>query len=130
MGKGWAKGLTAASDARVAHAAEAHRGRTYVRRTPPELRRVTPRRTLAIGWSPAMAYVVGLIATDGRLIDNGRSIAFTTNDRQLADTFLTCLGRPIKYSVARTRVGNDLYRVMFSDAQLYRWLMSIGLTPR
>ncbi len=129
VGKGWAKGLTASTDPRVARAASAHRGRRYVRRTPPELRRFPP-RTLPLEWSPKMAYVVGLIATDGCLIDNGRTISFTTNDRQLAQTFLSCLGRPLAYGTSRTRIGNPVFRVQMGDVELYRWLQSVGLTPR
>src|SRR5437879_12109954 len=69
MGKGWAKGLTAATDPRIARAAAAHRGKQYVRRTPPELCRwpVFGLTTLPLAWSDDMAYIVGLTATDGCL---------------------------------------------------------------
>ena len=67
MGKGWAKGLTAKTDARVARMAEGHRGKLYVRRTP--LGRlgwlVRTATTLPLAWSDPMAYIVGLTATDG-----------------------------------------------------------------
>lgn len=129
MGKGWAKGLTAGTDIRVRRAAEAHRGKTYVRRTHPEpgTARSAPVR---LGWSSAMAYAVGLIATDGCLYNDGRHISFTTNDRQLAETLLSCLGRRSVYGTSRTRIGNLLYRVQIGDVGLYRWLQTLGLTPR
>ena len=130
MGKDWSKGLTAATDARVARSAERHRGMIYRPRTSTEAATRTGARTLALAWSPTMAYVVGLIATDGCLVGDRRHIAFTTNDRQLADTFLRCLGRPLRYGTARTAAGNELFRVQVGDVALYRWLESIGLAPR
>ena len=106
-GKGWAKGKTARTDARVANAADSHRGKTYVRRTPPELCRWPSMgagfRTLALEWSPTMAYVVGLMATDGCLISNRRQLNFKSQDEQLVRVFLQCLGRPPRYRTVRTR---------------------------
>ena len=77
-----------------------------------------------------MAYVVGLIATDGCLSSDGRHISFDSNDLPLVETFLRCLGRPLWYRTMRTRIGNDRYQVQFSDVLFYRWLLEIGLTPR
>ena len=77
-----------------------------------------------------MAYVVGLIATDGCLWSDGRHLSFDSNDRQLIETFLTCLGRPDRYRMVKTRTGNDHFQVTFGDVEFYRWLMDIGLTPR
>jgi hypothetical protein len=77
-----------------------------------------------------MAYVVGLIATDGCLVGNGRHVSFDTSDEKLAVTYLTCLGRPIRYGRRRTRMGGYYYKVQFSDVALYRWLVEQGLHPR
>ena len=77
-----------------------------------------------------MAYAVGLIATDGCLIEKPPQIAFVSQDRQLVETFLACIGREIRYRTVRTRLGRALYRAQFKDIVLYRWLESIGLTPR
>src|SRR3989442_13973965 len=73
MGKGWAKGLTAKTDPRIARAAAGHRGKQYGRRTPPELCRwaLAGLTTLPLAWSDDMAYIVGLTATDGWLITDG-----------------------------------------------------------
>src|ERR1700716_2996875 len=78
VGKGWAKGLTAATDPRIARAAAGHRGKQYVRRTPFELCRwpLAGRTTLPLAWSDDMAYIVGLTATDGCLITARRAINF------------------------------------------------------
>ena len=77
-----------------------------------------------------MAYAVGLIATDGCLLEKGRSIAFVSQDQQLVETLLHCLGRPPKHRVELTRLGRPLYRFQIRDATLYRWLVNAGLTPR
>src|SRR5947207_13620624 len=84
-GKGWAKGLSAATDPRVARAAAAHRGLIYERQTPAELCRwrLSSSTRLPLVWSDAMAYVVGLTATDGCLITGRRRIDFKSGDRQL-----------------------------------------------
>ncbi|MDQ2953063.1 MAG: hypothetical protein M3R54_12470, partial [Chloroflexota bacterium] len=122
MGKDWAKGRTAANDPRIARAAQAHRGLSY---------RPRLRAAPTIEWSSRIAYAVGLIATDGCLIRNGRHIAFVTQDEELMRTFLACIGHTEqRYRKELTRIGNDLYRVQLSDANLHRWLMSVGLTPR
>lgn len=100
-GKAWAKGKSAATDPRIARNAAAHRGMTYTRRMPVELdRRLfngsghSARRTVELEWSPVMAYVVGLMATDGCLLSMRKQLNFKSEDEQLVRTFLECLGRP------------------------------------
>jgi hypothetical protein len=131
-GKGWARGKTAASDVRVARAAAAHVGLTYQRRTPFELLRWPSKssRPASYQWTPAMAYAVGLIATDGCLIERGRAIAFVSRDAQLVETLLVCLGREPRYRTDHTRSGQEVYRFQKKDPVLYRWLEAAGLTPR
>lgn len=77
-----------------------------------------------------MAYVVGLIATDGCLWSDGRHLSFDSNDRQLVETFLACLGRPNRYRKVKTRAGRDHFQAAFGDVAFYRWLLPVGLTPR
>lgn len=77
-----------------------------------------------------MAYVVGLLATDGCLWSDGRHLSFDSNDRQLVETFLDCLGRPIRYRTVKTRAGNDHFQAVFGDVEFYRWLRPVGLGPR
>src|SRR5437588_13025501 len=111
MGMGWAKGLTAATDARDARAAAAHRGKQYVRRTPPELCRwpVSGLTTLPLAWSDDMAYIVGLTATDGCLITGRRAINFKSSDRQLFETYLRLLGRKNLVKSHPTNTGGIVY---------------------
>ncbi|MDE3111702.1 MAG: hypothetical protein KGK34_02040 [Chloroflexota bacterium] len=131
-GKGWARGKTAATDPRVSHAAAAHRGLTYRRHVSVEQDgryRGAGARTLELEWSPAMAYVVGLLATDGCLISDGRHLSFKSADEQLVCTFLECLGRPLTYRRIAGRTGNTHFEAQFSDVQFWRWLGTIGVTP-
>ncbi len=130
-GKDWAKGKTALSDARVARNAARHQGMAYVRRTPLEqCRWVNAARTRVAGWSPELAYAVGLIATDGCLIKRPRRIDFVTADLQLIQTYASCLARTGRYRAYATPRGSLVYRSRIKDAALYRWLLAIGLTPR
>ena len=107
------------------------RASRYQRHVPlAEDKRIRGYRTLELEWSAKMAYVVGLLATDGCLSSDRRHIILTSRDRELVVTFLTCLGRPIKYTVGRTRRGKRAYYGQFSDVAFYDWLLARGLTPR
>lgn len=127
MGKDWAKGLTAGTDARVARNAQAHIGRRHGRATPPYLRKNRSHdRNGPLGWSPETAYMVGLAATDGCLAKDGRHVDFTSADLELVQTFLRLVR-------SRTRIGEKsegVYRAQVGDVELYCWLQSIGLMPR
>lgn len=130
IGKGWAKGLRATTDARVARSAAAHRGLTYTRRQPLEMGRWHRPPLIGIGWTDAMAYAVGLLATDGCLVTGLKRIQFGSEDRDLVELLLACLGRPATIREQPTRTGSLYYRAQFGDARFYEWLLSIGLTPR
>ena len=131
-GKGWARGKTAATDERVARAAASHVGLSYLRRTPLEQCKWpgAAARPAAYAWDPLTAYAVGLIATDGCLIEQGHSISFVSQDAQLVEVLLRCLGREPKYRIELTRLGREIYRCQMKDVVLYRWLEQVGLTPR
>jgi hypothetical protein len=77
-----------------------------------------------------MAYVVGLMATDGCLITGRKQLNFKSEDAQLVETLLACLGRPPSYRCVRTKLGRAVYVTQFSDARFYDWLLGTGLTPR
>lgn len=135
-GKGWARGKTASSDARIAKNAATHCGMSYRRHLRAEEDRRhhsvdgCVARTLPLEWSPTMAYVVGLMATDGCLLNTGRHLAFDSGDEQLVRTFLACLGRPLVYRTRRTMSGGGEYQAQFGDVRFYRWLQGIGLMQR
>jgi hypothetical protein len=128
MPKNWAKGLTKQTDARIARAAEGHRGRRYVRRSAVDRRRGPGSRQEPLSWTPALAYAVGLAATDGCLINTGRHVAFVSSELDQMEAFLKCVGR--SPSASGVQKDGDAYRVQFGDVELYDWLAATGLTQR
>jgi hypothetical protein len=81
-------------------------------------------------WTPAIAYAVGLIATDGNLSPSGRHISLASAERGVLETFLKCVDRSAKIGRVSGGYGTETLRVQIGDVGLYRWLQSIGLTPR
>ncbi|KKQ97202.1 hypothetical protein A3E15_01705 [Candidatus Woesebacteria bacterium RIFCSPHIGHO2_12_FULL_42_9] len=57
-------------------------------------------------WTANLAYVVGLITTDGSLSKNGRHIDFTSKDYDLIKTFAKIL--KLKNKVGSKYRGEDL----------------------
>lgn len=89
-----------------------------------------PLRKEKIKWSSELAYAVGLIATDGCLYNDGRHIDFTSKDVQLLKTLKKCLGLRNKIGLKSSGFSKKKYpHVQFGDVILYRWLLTIGLTP-
>jgi len=82
-----------------------------------------------IKWSHKVAYVIGLITTDGSLSKDGYHIDFTSKDTQLLKTFKKCLGINNRITKKLSGVGNTSFRVQFGNVILYRWLIDVGLIP-
>lgn len=82
-------------------------------------------------WTPELAYVAGLLVTDGNLSKDGRHITMTSADKDLLKTFKLCL--KIKNKITpRNNSGyskKTYYRVQFGSVQFYNWLLNIGITP-
>ena len=91
-----------------------------------------PLSKIKIHWSPKFAYAVGLITTDGSLSKNGRHINFTSKDKQLVNLFTQALN--IKNKIGMKGNGSSkekkYFVVQFGDVNFYRFLQSIGLTPK
>ncbi len=121
IGKDWAKGLTAATDQRIARNAAAHVGLTYR----------TGRATAdPPAWTDDLAYAVGLIATDGCLSRDGRDVIFVSRDEALVESFIRCAGHPrARITSWPSSAGTPIYRVQLSDVRFYQWLISLGLHP-
>lgn len=66
--------------------------------------------------------------TDGCL--GGRTITFTNKDRQLVETFVECVGQPVKIGVQFKPHWQPAYRAQLGNRALFKWLISIGVTPR
>tara|TARA_Y100000310_G_C20692059_1_gene822964 strand:- start:1539 stop:2222 length:684 start_codon:yes stop_codon:yes gene_type:complete len=89
-----------------------------------------PKRKVPIKWSADVAYAVGLLVTDGCLLNDGRHIDLTSIDTEQLENFKKCLGIETKISYKTSGHSDNLYpRLQFSDVTLYKFLLSIGLTP-
>jgi len=82
-------------------------------------------------WSPELAYVIGLLVTDGCLSNDGRHIIIRSSDFQLLETFKKCLHLSNKASKTFNNgwAKKPSYRIQFGNVQFYRWLIKIGLSP-
>jgi hypothetical protein len=89
-----------------------------------------PKRESNPTWSADLAYGCGLLATDGCLYSDGRHINLTSVDREQLETFKKCLGLTNAIAPKRNGHGQEGLQVQFGDVTLYRWLISIGITPR
>jgi intein/homing endonuclease len=88
-----------------------------------------PRRG-KIKWSPDLAYIVGLITSDGCLSKDGRHIEFVSKDIDLIFTFKSILKLKAKIGLkASGYTGKKCPRLQFGDIVLYEWLKLIGLMP-
>jgi len=83
-------------------------------------------------WNSNIAYVVGLITTDGNLSKDGRHIVFVSKDITLVKLFKKCLGLKNKISIKTSGYSKGkgrYYFIQFGDVMLYKELLSIGLSP-
>jgi hypothetical protein len=88
---------------------------------------VTP---AGIAWSPDIAYVVGIIATDGNLSQRPGRLAVVSKDADLLDTIRRCLHltTPLTPHVSGYG-GGPCYCIAWGDRPFYDALRAIGLTP-
>jgi hypothetical protein len=89
--------------------------------------RYKPRRVQTFEWSPKLAYVVGLIVTDGCLSSDLRNIAFTSKDIEQIGNLIRILKLKNKIGFTRNK-KSEAYRINISNVQFYDWLLKIGLT--
>jgi len=82
-------------------------------------------------WTPNLAYIIGLLVTDGNLSGDGRHIIMRSSDTQLLKTFKECLSLSNKIGTTHHNGWSTKpsYRIQFGDVQFYRWLTRIGLLP-
>ncbi len=89
-----------------------------------------PREAEARKWTDHLAYCVGLLATDGCLYNDGRHIDFTSADLQLVTLFKNLMKLSNKIGYKKGSSGNKSPHIQFGNIGFYKWLLSIGLTPR
>ena len=77
-------------------------------------------------WSPEVAYVVGVIATDGNLSGDGRHLSVSSRDIDLLATVRRCLA--LNSSITPCR-ATKCFHIQWGDRVFYDWLVKIGLTP-
>jgi hypothetical protein len=82
-----------------------------------------------LAWTPDLAYVVGLIATDGNLSRKPGQIAIMSNDTDLLELVRRRLGLSAEVRRHRGGYGTRCHRLVWSDRRFYDWLVAIGLTP-
>jgi hypothetical protein len=88
-----------------------------------------PLGKVKIKWSANFAYAIGLIATDGNLSPNRRTVSLTSKDREQIENGMKCLG--VKAHIGHTisgHNGNRSDRVQIGDVLFYQFLESIGIT--
>lgn len=84
-------------------------------------------------WRANFAYAIGLIVSDGCLSKDGSHIDFTSKDLEQVENFRKVLGLKNRIGLkSRGKKGTSdkkYFRVQFGNIKLYRFLLSIGLTP-
>lgn len=80
-------------------------------------------------WSRSLAYLTGVIAADGCLINNGRHLNITSTDTQIIETAQNILGMNVKVGIKLNRWNKTAYSLQFSNVALYDFLLHAGLTP-
>jgi hypothetical protein len=78
-------------------------------------------------WTGDLAYVVGLMATDGNLSRDGRHLSISSQDVDLLQTVRRCLN--LRASITPCSRLGRCHHVQWSDRMLYDWLLTIGLMP-
>ena len=89
-----------------------------------------PKNNIKLEWNPELAYIVGLITTDGSLSKDKRHINFTSKDLQLVRLFKRCL--KLKIVIGKKARGAEeekkYFQVQFGNVLFYKWLEGVGLT--
>lgn len=82
-------------------------------------------------WRPELAYVVGILATDGNISPDGRNVTLVSRDVELLEGVADIL--EVKTKLVPHRGGyskTGVFHIMFGDLLFCDWLIGIGVTPR
>ncbi len=83
-------------------------------------------------WTNNLAYVVGVIATDGNLSPDLRHIHITSKDYEMVINCRKCLNIDNKIG-KKARGGSKekkYYVLQFGDINFFNFLLELGITPR
>jgi hypothetical protein len=82
-------------------------------------------------WTKQLAYFVGLITSDGCLINNGRHINITSKDFEIIQYVKEIIKKPNNiYQIKAGQFGTTAYNFQFSNVALFDFLENCGLTPK
>jgi hypothetical protein len=81
-------------------------------------------------WSADIAWVVGLMATDGNLAGVGHGMSITSKDIDLLESARRCLALSNRFGRVVGGWGTGGHRLQWRSRAFYDWLVAIGLTPR
>ncbi|MBI2203086.1 MAG: hypothetical protein HYU41_04425 [Candidatus Rokubacteria bacterium] len=87
-------------------------------------------QALPVQWTADLAWVVGLVATDGNLSPHRGNLAIVSKDTDLLETVRHCLGITVGIRPHRGGFSSRCQRLQWHDRALYDWFLQIGLTPR
>lgn len=92
-----------------------------------------PKGKVSCTWSPDLAYVIGLIATDGSLSKDMRHVVFVSTDLQLITLYKKLLKLGNVIGVKKPKEDGYIrktgYVIQFGDVTFFNFLLSIGLMP-
>ncbi len=91
------------------------------------MRRYTLKKTY--NWTADIAYLAGLIASDGCMVNNRRHINLTSKDKELIDVTQKILGMNVKVSIKKSMYGGSAYHLQFSNVALYDFFIEAGIMP-
>lgn len=82
-------------------------------------------------WNSDLAYVVGLIASDGCLYNDGRHIGITSKDEEILLYIrkILNLGNKIGKKARGGEQEKKYFVLQFESVAFYKFLLSVGLTP-
>jgi hypothetical protein len=93
-------------------------------------------------WSPAMAYVLGVIYTDGNLLPSSKRdstyqssgasrLSVAQKEPELLQKILALMGSNAKiYQGKQSLTGNPIYQFSVNDEDIYEDLICLGLSPK
>lgn len=80
-------------------------------------------------WNASLAYIAGLIAADGCLINDGRHINLTSTDIELLEEVKNILSINCNIAQKRNGFGGYGFYIQFSNVALYDFFLQAGITP-
>ncbi len=86
-------------------------------------------------WSPSMAYVLGLAATDGCLFPKGYKFSITQKEPEILEKVKRMMDSDAKLYHNRQReydkvISGEVWTLCFRNKTIYNDLLHLGITPR